>query len=595
MASSHDDLERVASLSELRESGRLRVSADGRSIGLFYHDDEVHAVDDRCPHMGFPLTRGTVEDGVLTCHWHHARFELSGGDTFDPFADDVPTYPVEVRGDDVFVNLDPVPTEPPAEHWAARLEDGLEEDLPLVIAKSVIGLDDADVPPTEPLRIGVEFGTRYREDGWSSGLTTLGAMANLGDVVDRADRRRALYVGLSEVADDCAGEPPFCAQDAFGARDLSAARLERWFRENVEVRDADGAERVLRTAIREEFPPSVLVSMLLAAATDHRYLDSGHQVDFLNKAVETLDRLGWDNADAVLPNLVPGLVSASRAEERSSWRQPVDLAALLSETYQELPDLVGAGADRGWREPDGFVETVLGEDPRAIVGALRHAVERGASVQELAEPVAFAAACRIARFGTGNEFSDWNTVHHTFSYANAVHALAGRADGWEAYRAVFDAAASVYLDRFLNTPPAPIPAPGGADEAGGESRGSGSDADAILDDLLETFEVEGPEEVARAGELVAAYVDAGGEVGRLQRELGHVLLREDAGFHPRQNLEAAFRLHGVFEESAESERARTVLVAAARYLAAHTPTRRAGEQTFRIADRLHRGERIHEE
>ena len=594
MSSSPDDgYERVASLSELREAGRLRVTSNGRSIGLFYHDEAVHAVDDRCPHMGFPLTRGTVEDGVLTCHWHHARFELSCGDTFDPFADDVPTYPVEVRGDDVWVDPDPEPTEPPAEHWSKRLEDGLQEDLPLVIAKSVIGLDDADVPPEEPLRIGVEFGTRYREDGWSSGLTTLGALANLGDYVDRQDRRRALYVGLSEVADDCAGEPPNFSQDAFRARDIEEERLEAWFRENVEVRDADGAERVLRTAIREELPRSAVVSMLLAAATDHRYLDSGHQVDFLNKAVETLDRLGWEHADAVLPSLVPGLVSADRAEERSSWRQPVDLAGILEETYDQLPDLVEPNAsgggeadeDGGWQEPEGFVETLLGEDPRAIVGALRHAVGAGASAQELAERVAYAAACRIARFGTGNEFADWNTVHHTFSYANAVHSLAGRAEGWEVYRGVFDAAASVYLDRFLNTPPAPIPEPG---EAGDADRDPG----AILDELLQTFEVEGHDEVARAGELTAAYLDAGGDVPGLQAELGGALLREDAGFHPRQNLEAAFRLHGVLDDPG---RKRTTLVAGARYLAAHTPTRRSGEQTFRIADRLHRGERIHEE
>jgi nitrite reductase/ring-hydroxylating ferredoxin subunit len=33
--------------------------------------------------MGFPLDRGSVEDGVVTCHWHHARFDLASGCTFD--------------------------------------------------------------------------------------------------------------------------------------------------------------------------------------------------------------------------------------------------------------------------------------------------------------------------------------------------------------------------------------------------------------------------------------------------------------------------------------------------------------------------------
>lgn len=37
----------------------------------------MFAVDNRCPHMGFPLDRGTCGDGILTCHWHHASFDLA--------------------------------------------------------------------------------------------------------------------------------------------------------------------------------------------------------------------------------------------------------------------------------------------------------------------------------------------------------------------------------------------------------------------------------------------------------------------------------------------------------------------------------------
>ena len=53
--------------------------------------------------MGFPLDRGSVEDGILTCHWHHARFDLASGCTFDLWADDVPTCPVEVRDGEVWI------------------------------------------------------------------------------------------------------------------------------------------------------------------------------------------------------------------------------------------------------------------------------------------------------------------------------------------------------------------------------------------------------------------------------------------------------------------------------------------------------------
>jgi nitrite reductase/ring-hydroxylating ferredoxin subunit len=582
-AASDSTFVRVADADELREESPQIVQANGRSIGLFFHEGEFHAVDNRCPHMGFPLTKGSVEDGILTCHWHHARFELNCGDTFDPFADDVQTYPVEVRDGEVYVQPNPPRDEPPEEHWRNRLEDGLQENLSLVVAKSVIGLDDEGVPATVPVEIGTEFGTHYRQDGWGRGLTTLGVMANLLDDLRPEDRRRALYAGLTEVGDECAGEPPFFVQDPLSTDEVSPDRLKEWFRENVEVRDSDGAERVLRSAIRANLDESAVAGMLVAAATDHLYLDTGHRLDFINKAFETLDHVGWEHADEVLPSLVPGLASASRAEENSSWRQPIDVAQLCFDAADELPDLLDAGAGETWTEPDDFVDVLLDDDPHAIIDGVTDAIANGATAEELARVVTYAAARRVAHFGTSNEFRDWNTVHHTYTYANAVHGLSQRTDAPEVYRGVFDAATNVYLDRFLNTPPTPFPDPEG-----------GRDPDVILDELMETFEVEADEEVNLAGLLTAEYLETGGDVARLKRKLGEALLREDVGFHTRQNVEAAFQQYDALSAHGEDERARVHLVATARYLSAHTPTRRAGEQTFRIAERLNRGEKIHE-
>ncbi|RCU46814.1 Rieske (2Fe-2S) protein [Haloplanus salinus] len=596
--------ERVATADEAREASPQVVTVGGRTVGLFYHEGSFHAVDNRCPHMGFPLSDGSVEDGVLTCPWHHARFELSCGDTFDPFADDVSTFPVAVREGEVYVDPQPERETDPSTRWQERLEHGLRESLPLVIDKAVIGLDDAGVDPTVPLRIGAAFGVEYRQDGWGSGLTTLAAMANLLPDLRPADRRRALAVGLGAVADDCAGEPPFFVQDPLSTERVDAERLTAWFRDTVEVRDADGAERVVRAAVEASSTPheasegrrpsgnrsttgdgatggadeAALATTFVAAATDHRYLDAGHQLDFVNKAFELLDRIGWEHADAVFPSLVPGLAAAERAEERSSWRQPVDVATLVEDAAADLPDRLARGDGASWTEPEGFVDRLLGDDPHAVVDALTDAVAAGATGAQLASAVADAAARRVAQFGTANEFRDWNTVHHTYTYANAVCGLAGRTADPTLYRAVLDGAVSVYLDRFLNTPPIPLPDPDGD-----------ADPDAVLDDLLETFEVEADGTVGRAGRLTAEYLASGGAPARLKRALGEVLLREDAGFHPRQNVEAAFA-----RSDAADDAGRVHLVATARYLAAHTPTRREGEQTFRIAERLNRGEAIHE-
>ncbi len=125
-------------MSNLRESGCLTAQVAGHTLALFNYNDRVYAVDNRCPHMGFPLHQGSVKDGILTCHWHHARFDLASGGTFDLWADDVHAFPTELRGDEIWVD---VATHSDIHaHLQQRLRDGLERNLSLVIAKSVIGL-----------------------------------------------------------------------------------------------------------------------------------------------------------------------------------------------------------------------------------------------------------------------------------------------------------------------------------------------------------------------------------------------------------------------------------------------------------------------
>src|ERR1700741_2817344 len=124
-------LKRAASIAELEAKGRLVVHIEGHTLCVLLEDGEIYAVDNRCPHMGFPLHRGTVRDGILTCHWHHARFDLCSGGTFDQWADGLRRFPTEIRGDGVLAALRP-PIDPLA-HQRRRLQVGLERDISLVL------------------------------------------------------------------------------------------------------------------------------------------------------------------------------------------------------------------------------------------------------------------------------------------------------------------------------------------------------------------------------------------------------------------------------------------------------------------------------
>src|SRR5262245_53521133 len=157
---------------ELREKGRLTGKVGRLPVLVVWHDGRAYAIEDRCPHMGFPLHQGTVEAGLLTCHWHHARFDLVSGCTLDPFADDAQGFDVEIDGNDVLVR--PRPAGDPVTVYRTRLRDGLEQGYTLVLAKAVMGLLEAEGGrPETALRTGLEFGATYRRGGWGSGLTVL--------------------------------------------------------------------------------------------------------------------------------------------------------------------------------------------------------------------------------------------------------------------------------------------------------------------------------------------------------------------------------------------------------------------------------------
>ena len=565
----------VCSSEELERVGVKVISGEGRPVAVFFDQGKVYALDNRCPHMGFPLHRGTVNDGILTCHWHHAKFDLAGGCTFDPFADDVASFPVEVR--DGMVWLDPRPThEVKSEHWLRKLDEGLEQDIGLVLAKSVIGLDELGAA-ADLLRKAALFGVRNRARGWSAGLSILTAMANVLPYLDREDRPVALYHGLSQVARSTSNEPPNFDLEPLETTEIRPERYVEWFRRFIEVRASDAAERTLRTALRTGVSQTTIGEMLFSAATDHLFLDVGHTLDFANKAFELLDHIGWEHAEEVLPSLVPTMVDAQRMEETSTWRNPVDLPGLLGEVHGELAGLIDEGEQRltGWNDHEELADLILDGAPAHVLTEIKELIRLGVPLTELSATVAYAAARRSAHFHVSNSFNDWNTVHHTFTYANAVDQALRRAPSKLLARGIFDGAMSVYLERFLNVPKQPVPEPSGR-------AAKSEDVLAALDSY------GGVDDIAQ---LVADMIDQGRQEEVVQT-LGHALLREDAGFHQFQIYEAGVRQYRHF---AKQPAGGHILIGVARFLAAHAPTVRSNGQTFDIAARLHRGEALYGE
>ena len=197
--------------------------------------------------MGFPLSRGTIRDGILTCHWHHAKFDLSGGCTFDPFADDVTPFYVEIRDGDVWLDPNPIEAERHS-HWMRKLGEGLEHDVHLVLAKATIGLYSVGIMK-EAIEKTALFGVRNRDDGWSDGLSILTAMSNILPSLDPDDRPIALFHALVHVARATAGQSVNFDLLPLDTDETRPERYVEWTRRFVEVRASGPTERALATMI----------------------------------------------------------------------------------------------------------------------------------------------------------------------------------------------------------------------------------------------------------------------------------------------------------------------------------------------------------
>lgn len=587
---------RVAALDELKRKTCMVVKGKDRPIAVFYHDGQVHAVDNRCPHMGFPLHQGTVTDGILTCHWHHARFDLTSGCTFDLFADDVPSHVVEIRDDEVWVCDSPQQADE-TRYWKQRLQEGMAQNIGLIIAKAVVALLKAGVPAADIVREGALFGARYR-DGWASGMTILTALANLVPYLPDEEKFLALYQGLRRVAGDSAGQVPRRDRYALATHAHDYATLERWFRYWTLVRHRDGAERTLLTAIDNGAAPAAIATILFNAATDRAYADTGHALDFVNKAFELLELIGWDQAAQILPTVVGQLASARGGEESNSWRHPLDLIALLEAAGAQLPAWFEAGNGKTWTDEANLAHMIMGDDPVQIMAAFQTAIGTGAQPVQLSKALCYAAALRLAHFGTANEFGDWITALHTFTYCNALHQGLKRVTGGgcpasasaentqsslPAVRGVLQGAMAVYLDRFLNVPPAPLP-----------TARDLPDTPTSPAELREQFllNLNARQQVNESAHVVARYLALDYPIEPLLATFAQGVLREDADFHTYQMLEASAQQYNEWGNTPEG---RNILIALARYLAAHSPTQRAQLQTAEIALRLHRGEALYEE
>ena len=90
--------DRPIKVAEVRDGEMAAVRIGNKPIVFAKVEDKIYAFNDRCPHKGFPLHKGSLEGHTLTCAYHGGKFDIRSGQCLKhPYA----TYPCQSFAVDV--------------------------------------------------------------------------------------------------------------------------------------------------------------------------------------------------------------------------------------------------------------------------------------------------------------------------------------------------------------------------------------------------------------------------------------------------------------------------------------------------------------
>jgi nitrite reductase/ring-hydroxylating ferredoxin subunit len=96
----------VGKLAQITADVPLAAENGETGVGIYKVDGKLYAIEDTCPHAYAHLSEGFVQDGKVECPLHAAVFDIRTGEWMEgPGERSLQTYPVEIRGDDVYVQI----------------------------------------------------------------------------------------------------------------------------------------------------------------------------------------------------------------------------------------------------------------------------------------------------------------------------------------------------------------------------------------------------------------------------------------------------------------------------------------------------------
>ena len=575
MLSENTNFVKVAARSDVVDGKPRAVRVEGHSIALFEHEGTVYATDNQCPHMGYPLVRGRVRKGVLSCDWHGWSYDMEGGGCFTGGCDDLATFPVEVRNGDIYIDVGSGGKKRNDAHFLL-LKEGLLSHDSWTLSKAIAIMLAKGVSEDETLEIMVKHMVRHistSEDAGDGG-GSLAMMMNglkIAHMYEPEDRLIPLMMAASGAAGTLSDRPD--RQPLPPPVDWE--KLENWIRVFTADKEWEGIEKCLITARDLGGHDEKIIPLFFACAAEPFFLSHTNNFIYLSHLAELQEQFGWELTGELVCSLGAKILGQGRGRPGELHREAIQKLEEIDHIFDELPQETLTESSVDYDE-DKFSAALVSGDLDEVFDAVTEMLTAGVPINTLATTMVMTAGDRMARTPV-NMSPGWWDLQEEMELGSTVRKVLRYGGTKVAAKALYHAAWRFFNNRWLNIRHQPIT----------ELRTSATpkvlDEDTALSEILEAIESVRIQEIGRR---TREYLNAGCSAERLMVEMGLCILKDDRG----DNLLSSINIVSEEWKRCETHPARNQLIVGLARWATDIRRNAGNDSAVQTANRFARGE-----
>jgi nitrite reductase/ring-hydroxylating ferredoxin subunit len=516
MSTEPHDFTKVATMPEVAEGKPKAVRVKGHSIALFNIGGRIYATDNQCPHMGYPLTRGAIRDGVLTCDWHGWSFDLEGGGCFVGGCDDLATFPVEVRDGEIWLSVAKSESSRRENHLRL-LQEGLLTTDSWTLSKAIALLLADGLPEKAVIELFVKhMGRHIATNRGTDGGRNVSLLINGIKVARRYDiddRLIPLMLAANGSAGKAGDRPPVEPLPP----PVTWEKLQNWVRAFSRERFVEGIEKCLVTAGHLGGNDERILPLLYECAVEPHFFGFIENLYFLGKLAELVEELGWQHTSELVCNLSAKLLGRGRPAPERFRLEAMKIYEPIQAGIGERPHAEQPQA--GSYNEDALVMALGSGNLQTIFQGLSDVLAAGVDVDRIITTLVLVAADRMARTAV-NVNPGWGALTAELNLAASLRIARRYAGPIVTKKALYHAGYLNFDNRWLNITTRALSASPSDRRLEVKDEAAGI---ALIQDSMESVRI------GEVGNQVRDYLNAGFSGDRLLHEVGNTILKDDTG------------------------------------------------------------------